>query len=583
MHHKFLPIAKEDLKERGWSRLDIVLITGDAYVDHPSYAAAVIGRVLADAGFKVGIIAQPDWKKSDDFLKLGKPRLFFGITAGNLDSILSNYTANRKLRRKDEYSPGGKMGLRPNRATIVYANKIKELFPDVQIVIGGIEASLRRLAHYDWWSDEVRHSILLDAKADILVYGMGEKQVVEIATRLSNGENIEKLDDIRGTAVIRRNIQGFKGYVTIPSFEEVRTDKDKFNAAFRIAYLECDPFTGKTVIQKYADRFLVQLPPALPLTTKELDRIYELDYARTWHPVYDKDSGVPGFETVRFSIISHRGCCGECSFCSLYAHQGRIIQSRSIESVVREVRRLADQKYFHGTITDIGGPTANLYQAECELWKKTGACRNKICLLPNKCNKLKLGYEKTLSMWGQVMKIPKVKHVFIGSGLRYDLLLDKSAQPYLLALCKDHIGGQLKVAPEHTIDSVLRLMNKSPFRVYEEFAQKFMRINENLHKKQFLVNYFISAHPGSTLHDSRQMSFDLKNRHIHPEQIQDFIPLPMTVSSAMYYTAMHPFTGEKIYIPRSFKERKMQRAFIQYKQPKNKRLIAAALSSPDVV
>jgi len=579
MRNKFLPISTDDLRERGWEELDVILITGDAYVDHPSYGAAIIGRVLEDAGFKAGIIAQPDWRHSDDFLKLGRPRLFFGITAGNLDSILSNYTANKSIRKKDDYSPGGNIGLRPNRAAIVYANKVKELFPDTPIVLGGIEASLRRLAHYDYWSDSVRRSILIDSKADLLVYGMGEKQAVETAIRLSDGRKIKDLDNIRGTVAVRNNISGLTDYVIIPSFEEVASDKDKFIEAFKIIYLENDPFKGKTVIQKYGDRFIIQYPPVLPLTTKELDRVYSLNFARDWHPIYDKAKGVPGFETVRNSIISHRGCCGECSFCSLGFHQGRIIQSRSPESILREIKLLADSKDFKGTITDIGGPTANLYGAKCKSWEANGACKYKKCLTPTKCKNLQLGYREALKLLRDALKIPKVKHVFIGSGVRYDLLVDRYSDEYLKELCKHHISGRLKVAPEHTVDYILELMNKPAFKTYEAFCKKFRDINKALNKKQYLVNYFITSHPGSDLETALKMALYLAERRLRPEQIQDFIPLPMTVSGCMYWANKHPFTGEKLYVAKDVKEKRMERALIQYSQPKNRRLVSEALRS----
>ncbi|MDP2912263.1 MAG: YgiQ family radical SAM protein [Candidatus Omnitrophota bacterium] len=568
--NKFLPISKEDLKERGWDELDIILITGDAYVDHPSFGAAVIGRVLEGAGFKVGIISQPDWKTSDDFLKLGKPRLFFGITAGNLDSILSNYTINRSKRKQDDYSPGGKTELRPNRATIVYANKTRELFPDTPIVLGGIEASLRRLAHYDFWSDTVRRSILLDAKADLLVYGMGEKQIVEIANLLKKsrdnnvGEGLmPSPTNIRGTVIVKKTLDGLKDYIEIPSFEEIEKDKDKFNEAFKLFYLESDPVRGKTIAQKHGDRFVVQLPPGKPLTPKELDDIYLLDYVRLPHPSYDKDGGVPGFETIKNSIISHRGCSGECSFCSLGVHQGRIIQSRSRESIVKEIEILTQQKYFKGTITDIGGPTANLYAADCKSWERRGACKDKKCLMPSKCPNLKLGYDESLSLWDRVKKIKGVKHIFISSGLRYDLLTDKYSERYLKALCREHVSGYLKVAPEHTADKVLALMNKPGIWVYERFVRKFQDINRELGKKQFIVNYFITSHPGADRSASLEMASYLSERKIRPEQIQDFIPLPMTASSAMYWTGKNPFTGESVYVPREIKEKKWQRALIQ--------------------
>lgn len=575
---EFLPISKDDMKRRGWKELDVILITGDAYVDHPSYGTAVISRVLEDAGFRVGIIAQPDWKKTDDFSRLGKPRLFFGITAGNLDSIIANYTTNRSPRKEDDYSPGGKSGLRPNRASIVYANKIKELFPDTPIVMGGIEASLRRLAHYDYWADEVRASILIDGRADILVYGMGEQQIVEIAKRLRCGDSV---DNIRGTVIIRKDIEAFKDVVLVPSFEEISANKRKFNEAFKLWYMECDPFRGKTVVQPHGNRFVIQFPPPLPLDTKELDNIYLLPYMRGWHPVYDKDGGVPGFETVRFSVTSHRGCCGQCSFCTLFAHQGRIVQSRSSQSIVKETQIIANLKNFKGTITDIGGPTANLYQANCRHWAKNGTCKGKMCLFPTRCKELRTGYGQTMNLWDEVMKNPKINHLFIASGIRYDLLIEKDTDRYLRTLCKHHISGQLKVAPEHTSDSVLRLMNKPSFKIYEKFAARFRKINQELKKKQYLVNYFISAHPGSDLTATCQMALYLAHKNIRPEQIQDFIPLPMTVSGCMYHTGKHPFTGEHVYVSKDVKEKKMQRALIQSNQPQNKELVLETLKKLD--
>lgn len=582
----FLPISRQDLKERGWNELDVILVTGDAYVDHPSYSIAVIGRVLEDAGFKVGIIAQPDWKKRDDFMKLGRPRLFFGISAGNLDSALSNYTPARKIRHKDYYSPGGRAGLRPNLATVVYANKVRECYPDARIVLGGIEASLRRLAHYSYWDDSVRRSILLDAKADILVYGMGEKPVVEIARAIEKGCDIKSLNGIRGTVVSRTKGTNFEDAISIPSFEEVCSDTDKFNEAFGLSYFECDPVRGKIVIQPHGDRLIVQFPPPLPFSEKELDRIYELPYARTWHPAYNRLGGVPGFEVVKFSIISHRGCSAECNFCSLYPHQGRIIQSRSRDSILREAKLIASLPDFKGTITDIGGPTANLYGATCEVWQKAGTCKNKNCLLPKKCVNLKLGYDKSLGLWKDVLKIPDVKHLFISSGLRYDLLTQDDASAYLSALCAKHTSGHLKVAPEHCVDSVLQLMNKADLESYEKFSRKFYSSSRHAGKKQFLVNYFISAHPGATLEDAAQLGLYLAKKGILPEQIQDFVPLPMTASACMYHTGKHPFTGKKVYVARTEKEKRMQRAFLQYRNPKSRKLIKEALDQigrPDLM
>ena len=577
MNKKFLPITSEEARARGWDELDIIIVTGDAYVDHPSYGAAVMGRVLEAEGFRVGIIPQPGWKSPEDFTRLGRPKLFFGVTAGNIDSMLANYTSNRNRRRADEYSPGAKTGLRPDRATIIYTNRIREAFPGVSVVIGGVEASLRRLAHYDYWSDKIRKSILLDSKADILVYGMGEKQIVEIANRLRSGEDVKGLNDINGTVIARSNLGAIGDRILIPTFDEVLNNKDKFNEAFKSIYAEADPRRGRAIVQPHGGRFVIQLPPPAPLAGKELDRIYLLDYARDWHPKYDKEGGIPGFETVRFSIISHRGCCGECNFCSLYLHQGRIVQSRSPGSILEEARSLSERPDFKGTITDIGGPTANMFLADCKEWGEKGACKNRHCLMPSKCKKLMIDYKEIMRLWERVRKIPKVRHLFIGSGLRYDLLADKKALQYLQELCRHHISGRLKVAPEHTEDHVLKLMNKPSFRTYEEFAVKFEAANRSAGKKQFLVNYIISGHPGCTMEDSLNLALALMQKHIHPEQIQDFIPLPMTMSGSIYYTEKDPMTGKSVYVAKGLRERKLQRALIQYDNPDNKRYVIEAL------
>lgn len=576
MSVKFLPVSQDDLKKRGWGELDIILVTGDAYVDHPSYGASLIGRVLEHKGFRVGIIAQPDWRTTSDFMSLGRPGLFFGVTSGNLDSMIANYTANQKIRSDDDYSPGGRAGMRPDRATIMYTNKIREAFPGIPVVLGGLEASLRRLAHYDYWSDSVRRSVLLDSKADILVYGMGEKQIVEIASRMKNGAGIKDINDIRGTVTIRNSIDGLEDHIEIPAFEDISADKETFNKAFRLSYPEFDPSRGKTIVQRHGNRFIVQLPPARPLTTAEMDEIYGLGFARSWHPVYNQAGGVPGYEAVRFSVTSHRGCAGECSFCSLYAHQGRHIQSRSEASILSEIRLIASRHDFKGTITDIGGPTANLYGASCGNWARTGACRARKCLIPKKCDNLKLGYGIALGLWKKALAIPGVKNIFIGSGVRYDLLLDKESDAYFRELCARHISGRLKVAPEHAVDKVLALMNKPRFEVYEKFAERFRWTNEKLRKKQFLVHYFISAHPGATLNDALDLAIRLEKKHIHPEQIQDFIPLPMTISGAIYYTAADPFSGHPVYVAKG-RDRTLQRALLQYKDPNNKRYVIEAL------
>ncbi|MFH1046155.1 MAG: YgiQ family radical SAM protein [Candidatus Omnitrophota bacterium] len=577
VENDFLPIDKEGLRKRGWDALDIILISGDAYVDHPSYGAAVISRVLEHNGFRVGIIAQPDWKSTQDVMRLGEPRLFFAITSGNTDSLVANYTANKKPRKSDEYSPGNKVGLRPDRAVIVYANLVRQAYKDVPIVLGGIEASLRRLAHYDYWDNSVRRSILIDSRADILVYGMGEKQIIEIARRLKAGESPAMLNNIRGTAVVRRDLDFIKEHVKLPAYEEVMQNKESFGRAFKIAYGQMDPFSAKTLAQKQDTRWAVQFPPALPLLPQELDAIYELPYMRRWHPIYKEAGGVKGLETVSFSLTAHRGCCGECSFCALYFHQGRIVQSRTRASVVREAWLLASQKDFKGTITDVGGPTANLYAAHCELWKKKGYCADKKCLFPRRCAGLKLGYDALLQLYQEIQNIPGVKHVFIGSGLRYDLLVEDQQQQYLRAVCKSHISGLMKVAPEHCSDNVLTLMNKPSFAVYEQFVTTFRKAKAELGKELFLVNYFLSGHPGASLKEALKLALYLAKRGIHPEQIQDFIPSPMTLAGCIYYTEKDPFTGKKVYVARTFRERKMQRALIQYYKPANRKLIVEAL------
>ncbi|MBA4417164.1 MAG: YgiQ family radical SAM protein [Syntrophus sp. (in: bacteria)] len=570
---RFLPAANDEIGTKGRDILDVIIVTGDAYVDHPSFGAAVIGRVIESAGFSVGIIAQPDWRSVDDFTRLGKPRLFFGVTAGNLDSMVANYSARKKPRRKDSYSPGGRPGLRPDRTSIVYSNRIREAFGDICIVLGGIEASLRRFAHYDWWDNKVRRSLLLDTRADILVYGMGEGQVVEIAGRLDQGAD---LMGIRGTAIVGKEIPSPGDSIEIPSCEEVLGDKDRFNEAFRLIYTNQNPLKGKTLFQGHGNRYVIQFPPPLPLSGDELDRIYQLPYARACHPAYEKEGGIPGFETVRYSVISHRGCCGSCSFCSLSMHQGRIVQSRSAESILKEVRMVSGLKDFRGTITDVGGPTANLYKARCSLWDKGDFCETRDCLFPEKCTRLLLGYREGMGLYKTIRALPRVKHMFIESGIRYDLLVDDDSTPYFEYICEHHISGQMKVAPEHSVSHVLRIMNKPDFRVYERFVKKFKEIQKRIKKDQYLVNYFISAHPGAGLEDEETLSSYLKQRRMHPEQVQDYTPLPLTLAGCIYYTEKHPFTGEKVYVAKSLQDRKMHRALIQYGNPDNRRLIQRA-------
>ncbi|MDD5092442.1 MAG: YgiQ family radical SAM protein [Candidatus Wallbacteria bacterium] len=573
----FLPVCREDLESRGWSGLDIILISGDAYVDHPSYGTALIGRLLESHGFKVGIISQPDWKSPSDFQKLGRPRLFFGITGGNTDSMIANYSANKKNRDCDEYSPGGRTGLRPDRAVIVYSNLVRQAYKDVPIVLGGVEASLRRFAHYDYWDNRVRGSILIDSRADILVYGMGEKPVLEIAQRLADLSTKQNLLGIRGTSVIMKSIGSLDNCVVIPSQEQAAQNPGEFNRAFVLTYNEMNPFTAGSVVQKHGDRYVVQYPPPMPLSPSELDQIYELPYRYSWHPSYNPAGGVPGYETVRFSITSHRGCCGECSFCSIYFHQGRIVQSRSQESIVREAELLSSRPDFKGTITDIGGPTANMYSAYCHHWAKKGYCRERKCLTPEKCSNFHMGYQHSIELLRKLRKIPRVKHVFIGSGFRYDLLTEDYADRYLQEICEHHISGLIKVAPEHCSDTVLRIMNKPSFAVYEKFVERFKKIAHSLNKKIFIVNYFICSHPGTTLHDALKLALYLAKRKVRPEQIQDFLPSPMTAATCIYHTKSDPFSGKSVYVPLDPRERKMQRALAQYDKPGSRRWIMEAL------
>jgi len=573
----FLPISRADMQQRGWDDLDVILITGDAYVDHPAYGVALIGRVLESHGYRVGVIAQPDWRTAADFKRLGRPRLFFGITSGNVDSMVANYTANKRPRQKDDYAPGGKAGLRPDRALIVYANRVRQAFKDIPVVIGGIEASMRRLAHYDYWENRVRRSILFDARADMLVYGMGESQTVEIARRLSDGETVTHLDHIPGTAVIRKAPDFLTEFVTIPACEAVADDDEQFNQAFKLFYGEQNPVTARPVVQAHGDRFAVVYPPPIPLSPAELDAIYELDYRRGWHPIYDAAGGVHGLETVRHSLVTHRGCSGECNFCSLYFHQGRMVQSRSADSIVGEARRLARDPAFRGTITDMGGPTANLYGADCPRWAKKGFCRHKRCMAPQTCSSLDPGYDRSLPVYRRIREIPGVKHAFIGSGFRHDLFGGSQADASLEELCRYHVSGQMKVAPEHVCDPVLDAMGKPRIDTYDAFVTQFNRINQRLPSRRYLVNYFISAHPGSTLKDALEMALYLIRRGMHPEQVQDFIPLPLTLSGAMYHTEKNPITGKHMHVAKTFRERKMQRALVQYRNPSNRQLIRDAL------
>jgi uncharacterized radical SAM protein YgiQ len=576
----FLPVSLEDANKRGWGELDVIIVTGDAYVDHPGFGAAIIGRVLEDEGFRVGIIAQPDWNNIDDFKKLGKPRLFFAVTAGNTDSMVSNYTSSLKPRSSDAYSPGGEKNRRPNRATLVYTNRLKEVYPDVPIVLGGIEASLRRFAQYDYLSNKVRKSILADAPADILVYGMGELQTIEIARQLDNGISVNEIQNIDGT-VWKLSVKKWKkqkddylnDYVEIASYDEVSTNKKSYSNAFKTIYEEQDYINGKAIVQPHPKTIIVQNKPMRPLTQKELDHVYELPFTREAHPSYKEP--IPALDTVKFSITSHRGCFGNCSFCAITQHQGRIITSRSIESIVREATGFSERPDFKGTISGVGGPSANMYGMECKKWHKDGVCKNKFCLYPEPCPSLDTKHNKSIDMLRRLRQIPGVSKVLIGYGIRHDLALQD--ENYMEELCAHHVGGQLKVAPEHFSDEVTYVMRKPGKQVFEEFASKFNEINKKLGKEQYLVSFLISGHPGSKIENMVELAEYIRDTGRYTEQVQDFTPTPMTVSTCMFYTGIDPFTGKKVYIPDSPKEKRIQRALLQYKNPKNHKLVYEGL------
>ncbi|WP_207753550.1 YgiQ family radical SAM protein [Sporosalibacterium faouarense] len=574
----FLPISKDDMKKREWSQLDFVIITGDAYIDHPSFGAAIIGRVLEIRGYRVGIISQPTWKTTFDFRRLGKPRLGFLITGGNIDSMVNHYTVAKKRRKEDLYSPGGKSGYRPDRATIVYSQKAKEAYPDVPIILGGIEASLRRFAHYDYWDDSVRRSILLDAKADLLVYGMGEKQIVEIAEALDSGIPVEEITYIKGTVykTMDKN-RPFKP-VILPSYEEILESKRKYAESFMSQHDNMDSIHGKTLVEPYEDNYyIVQNSPQPPIKEIDLDDIYNLEYMRNYHPKYEKDGGVPAIKEVKFSIISNRGCFGSCSFCALTFHQGRVIQSRSHKSIVKEAEKIIDEEDFKGYIHDVGGPTANFRHRACEKQVKHGVCKDKQCLFPHPCSQLKIDHSDYLELLRKLRRLPKVKKVFIRSGLRYDYLIHDKDDTFFKELCQHHVSGQLKVAPEHISPKVLDKMGKPKREVYESFVRKYERINKNLGMNQFIVPYLMSSHPGSTLNEAIELAEYLRDIGHRPQQVQDFYPTPGTLSTCMYYTELDPKTMEKVYVAKSPHEKAMQRALIQYTLPRNYHLVHEAL------
>lgn len=582
MNANFLPISKEEMVARDWHYYDFLLITGDAYVDHPSFGTAIIGRVLEAEGYRVAILAQPDWKKAESFTVLGRPRYGVMISAGNIDSMVAHYTAAKRRRHDDAYSPGGRSGLRPDRATIVYANRIREVFGDIPVIIGGLEASLRRFAHYDYWEDKVRRSMLLDAQADLLTYGMGEYATREIARRLAAKEPIASIQDVRGTCFLTKKLEDCAfPYECCASFETVSKEKRAYAEANFIQYQEHDPVRGKAVVQPHGDAYLVVNPPAMPLSTQELDRVAELPYARAWHPSYDAQGGVPSIEEVLFSVTHNRGCFGACNFCSLAFHQGKMITSRSHESIVREVTALTKHPDFKGYIHDVGGPTANFRRPSCKKQLKAGLCKHRECLAPTPCPNLDADHTDYLQLLRKLRAIPGIKKIFIRSGIRFDYLLQDKSGEFFAELVKHHISGQLKVAPEHCVAPVLDYMGKPHIESYERFKQKYRSLNQKYGKDQYLVPYLMSSHPGCELKDAIAMAEWLNETGRQPEQVQDFYPTPGTLSTCMYYTGLDPKTLKPVYVPKSAQEKEMQRALLQWKRPEKRALVLRALSQAE--
>lgn len=575
-----LPMSIKEAKVRGWDEFDIIIVTGDAYVDHPGFGTAILSRVLENAGYKIGVIAQPEWNNTDDFKKLGKPKLFFAISGGNTDSMVSNYTPSQRLRHEDVYSPGNKTGKRPNRATIVYANRLREAYPDVPLILGGIEASLRRFAQYDYWSDKVRQSILADSPADLLIYGMGELQILEIARRIDSGIPIKEIVDIDGT-VWKTDIKKWKEkksellkkYIEIAPFNAVSTDKAVHAQAFKTMYEEQDPVRGKGIIQVHPKSVIVQNKPMRNLTEQELDHVYELPYTRSAHPSYEEP--IPALEIAKFSITTHRGCFGSCSFCAIILHQGRTITSRSIESLVREAESFKKIEGFKGIINGLGGPSANMYGMDCAKWKNKGVCKDKLCIYPEVCPSLNSSHKKLIKMMQRLRAIPGISKIFVGYGVRYDLaLLDEQ---YMEELCAYHVSGQLKVAPEHYCDSVTDAMKKPCRSVFESFEQKYRQINKKLDKDQYLVAFLMSGHPICTLEHMIENAEYIRDTGRYTEQVQDFTPTPMTVATCMFHTGLNPFNGKKVYVATSKKDKMIQRAFLRYRDPQNQNLVYEGL------
>lgn len=578
MKGNFLPITREEMKERGWDQVDFVYISGDAYVDHPSFGHAIITRLLESRGYRVGIIAQPDWRKPESVQVFGEPRLGFLVSAGNMDSMVNHYSVSKKRRKTDAYTPGGEMGKRPDYACVVYGNLIRQTYKKTPIILGGIEASLRRMAHYDYWSDKLKRSVLLDSGADVISYGMGEHSIIELAEALDAGIPVEDITYIAGTVVKAKSLDSIYDAEILPSFEDLKADKMNYARSFYTQYLNTDAFNGKRLVEPYSDHlYVVQNPPAAPLTQMEMDDVYSLPYQRTYHPSYEAKGGVPAIKEIKFSLISNRGCFGGCSFCALTFHQGRIVQVRSHESLIEEAKEITKDKDFKGYIHDVGGPTANFRHPSCKKQMEHGVCKTRQCLFPSPCKNLDADHRDYVSLLRKLRDIPKVKKVFIRSGIRFDYLLADKKQEFLRELCEYHVSGQLKVAPEHVAGPVLSLMGKPEHKVYEEFTRQFYKMNEKIGKEQYLVPYLMSSHPGSTLKEAVELAEYCRDLGYMPEQVQDFYPTPSTLSTCMYYTGVDPRTMQKVYVPKSQHEKAMQRALIQYRNPELYDLVIEAL------
>ena len=578
MKGNFLPITREEMKERGWDQVDFVYVSGDAYVDHPSFGHAIITRLLESRGYRVGIIAQPDWRKPESVQVFGEPRLGFLVSAGNMDSMVNHYSVSKKRRKTDAYTPGGEMGKRPDYACVVYGNLIRQTYKKTPIILGGIEASLRRMAHYDYWSDKLKRSVLLDSGADVISYGMGEHSIVELAEALDAGIPVEDITYIAGTVVKTKSLDSIYDAEILPSFEDLKADKMNYARSFYTQYLNTDAFNGKRLVEPYSDHlYVVQNPPAAPLTQMEKDDVYSLPYQRTHHPSYEAKGGVPAIKEIKFSLISNRGCFGGCSFCALTFHQGRIVQVRSHESLIEEAKEITKDKDFKGYIHDVGGPTANFRHPSCKKQMEHGVCKTRQCLFPSPCKNLDADHRDYVSLLRKLRDIPKVKKVFIRSGIRFDYLLADKKQEFLRELCEYHVSGQLKVAPEHVAGPVLSLMGKPEHKVYEEFTRQFYKMNEKIGKEQYLVPYLMSSHPGSTLKEAVELAEYCRDLGYMPEQVQDFYPTPSTLSTCMYYTGVDPRTMQKVYVPKSPHEKAMQRALIQYRNPELYDLVIEAL------